>query len=117
MELTSSILRSTLAAGPVLDQLQRRLTAVVRGALSARPRCLVIGHDDEVSRARHRLFLRCTHCGRETAGWVIGPERHAGPATRVARARTPWADTWADIEHRGVRVRVPRRLWPGSSRR
>ena len=84
MDLTSSILRSTFAAGPVLDQMQRRLAAVLRVALSVRPRCLVLGHDDEVTRGRHRLFLRCSACGRETDGWAIGPQAHSDSATHVA---------------------------------
>jgi hypothetical protein len=79
MDMTSSILRSTLAAGPVLEQLQRRVVGALRGALALRPRCIALGHDDEVSRDRHRLFLRCAHCGRETPGWTVGPQQYADP--------------------------------------
>jgi hypothetical protein len=33
--------------------------------------CLVKGHDTVLQFDRHRLALRCTTCGRHTAGWVI----------------------------------------------
>lgn len=33
--------------------------------------CLILGHDDMIVRAPHRLFLRCEHCGRETPGWIL----------------------------------------------
>ena len=36
--------------------------------------CLLVGHDDMMIRSPNRLWLRCQHCGRETAGWAIGPE-------------------------------------------
>jgi|SRR6188508_755999 len=74
--MTSSILRSAYAAGAVLDQVQRRVLPALRSALRVPPRCLVLGHHDELGRERHRLFLRCARCGRETPGWAIGPLRH-----------------------------------------
>lgn len=37
-----------------------------------RARCLLVGHDDYLSREPHRLFLRCGECGRRTPGWPIG---------------------------------------------
>jgi len=113
MDLTSSILRSTFAAGPVLDHIQRRLAAVLQGALSVRPRCLVLGHDDEVARGRHRLFLRCTACGRETEGWAIGPQAHAGSATRATPSfsgghtrQTPTIGSTASMIRRFALARV-----------
>src|SRR3954467_11759476 len=87
--MTSSILRSAYAAGAVLDQGHRRLMPALRGALRVPPRCLLLGHHDEVGRERHRLFLRCARCGRETPGWVIGPQRHdesVGEPRRPRRA-------------------------------
>jgi len=36
--------------------------------------CLFIGHDDRMTRSSARLWLRCDHCGRETAGWQLGRE-------------------------------------------
>src|SRR3954468_13589658 len=95
--MTSSILRSAVAAGAVLDQVQRRLMPALRGALRVPARCLVLGHRDEVSRERHRLFLRCARCGRETPGWAIGPQRHEEsvieprPSRRAAAAAAPAA--------------------------
>src|SRR6186713_224052 len=85
--MTSSILRSAYAAGAVLDQVQRRLMPALRGVLRVPPRCLVLGHHDEVGRERHRLFLRCARCGRETAGWAIGPQRHSESITQPVRSR------------------------------
>jgi hypothetical protein len=35
--------------------------------------CLIGGHDDFIRRTRSRLYLRCERCGRETAGWAVGP--------------------------------------------
>ena len=37
-------------------------------------RCLLIGHDDRIARSSARLWLRCDHCGRETAGWQLARE-------------------------------------------
>ena len=34
-------------------------------------RCLFLGHDDMMVRAPERLYLRCDHCGRESAGWTL----------------------------------------------
>jgi hypothetical protein len=36
--------------------------------------CLILGHDDMMVRSSRRMWLRCQHCGRDTAGWIIGPE-------------------------------------------
>jgi hypothetical protein len=36
--------------------------------------CLLLGHDDMIVRSTGRMWLRCQHCGRDTAGWMIGPE-------------------------------------------
>ncbi len=50
-------------------------------------RCLIFGHDDQLGREQHRLFLRCADCGRCTSGWVIGtnaPRMTAPVARRVA---------------------------------
>src|SRR3954452_335833 len=85
--MTSSILRSAYAAGAVLDQVQRRLMPALRGVLRIPPRCLVLGHHDEVGRERHRLFLRCARCGRETPGWAIGPQRHDESVVEPQRSR------------------------------
>jgi len=85
--MTSSILRSAYAAGAVLDQVQRRLMPALRGVLRVPPRCLVLGHHDEIGRERHRLFLRCARCGRETPGWAIGPQRDDD--TLVVEPRRP----------------------------
>src|SRR4051812_2185085 len=85
--MTSSILRSAYAAGAVLDQVQRRLMPALRGVLRIPPRCLVLGHHDEVGRERHRLFLRCARCGRETPGWAIGPQRHDESVVEPRRPR------------------------------
>src|SRR4051812_49519383 len=85
--MTSSILRSAYAAGAVLDQVQRRLMPALRGVLRVPPRCLVLGHRDEVGRERHRLFLRCARCGRETPGWAIGPQRHEESVVEPRRSR------------------------------
>ena len=38
-------------------------------------RCLFLGHDDMMVRAPARLYLRCDHCGRESAGWTLTGSR------------------------------------------
>jgi hypothetical protein len=48
----------------------------LRRALRLRLRCLILGHDDALARGSKRLLLRCAACGRETAGWAVGPESH-----------------------------------------
>src|SRR5436189_1726587 len=109
--MTSSILRSAYAAGAVLDQVQRRLMPALRAALSVPPRCLVLGHRDEVSRERHRLFLRCAHCGRETAGWVIGRQGHAEPVAEPRRPRRVPAAPAATLSAYAVVLRDWSQAW------
>jgi hypothetical protein len=36
--------------------------------------CLLAGHDDLVMRAPDRIWLQCQDCGRQTPGWILGPE-------------------------------------------
>jgi hypothetical protein len=64
-------------------------------------RCLIIGHDDYLTRMPHRLFLRCGECGRCTRGWVIGmspPQITApvAPRPRICLALVPRTPTAAD---------------------
>jgi len=49
--------------------------------------CLLLGHDDMMVRSTGRMWLRCQHCGRDTAGWTIGTETTPvhGPLSRDRR--------------------------------
>lgn len=60
--------------------------------------CLLLGHDDMMVRAPDRLWLRCQNCGRDTAGWTIGPEttlvhQPASSDRRQASSFLPGAST------------------------
>ena len=80
----------------------------LRGVLRVPPRCLVLGHRDEVSRERHRLFLRCARCGRETPGWAIGPPRHGESVGEPLRSRRAPAAPAAPAATMGAYVVVLR---------
>lgn len=76
-----------------------------------RVRCLVVGHDDRLTREVGRLALQCDECGRRTRGWTIGP---AGP--RFMTGLPPaWGSavgtprTRAATERRPLRLITPRR--------
>jgi hypothetical protein len=71
------------------------LRATARRALRFRLRCLILGHEDSFGRQPHRLMLRCTACGRETAGWSIGRDAPGVGATRQTSQgrRTPAIET------------------------
>jgi hypothetical protein len=80
---------------PAAGRLPRALAALAalrRRGLHFRLRCLILGHEDAFARQPDRLMLRCAACGRETAGWPIGPgastaaasTRHATPFSRAA---------------------------------
>jgi hypothetical protein len=59
-----------------MGRFQRAIAAlsdVARRGLRFRLRCLLLGHEDAFGREPRRLLLRCSTCGRETAGWAIGP--------------------------------------------
>jgi len=79
------------ALGMSITLFPRADTTALRGAFSwlrpVRARCLLVGHDDYLSREPHRLLLRCGECGRRTPGWSIGmsPPRVTAPAL----VRTP----------------------------
>jgi hypothetical protein len=71
-------------------------TTAVRDVFSwlrpIRARCLLVGHDDYLSREPHRLFLRCGECGRRTPGWPIGmspPRITAAARPRAVKIITP----------------------------
>lgn len=65
------------------------LRDVARRGLRLRLRCLILGHEDSFGREPRRLLLRCAACGRETAGWAIGPAASAPVvAERVSPLRT-----------------------------
>jgi hypothetical protein len=65
------------------------IAAMARRGLRFRLRCLIMGHEDAFARQPHRLMLRCAACGRETAGWAIGP---GAPTAAVAtRPATPFS--------------------------
>jgi hypothetical protein len=51
-------------------------------------RCLFLGHDDIMVRAPERLYLRCEHCARETAGWTVSgsPKLRKGQRGMGSRA-------------------------------
>ena len=65
-------------------------------------KCLLLGHDDSMVRAPERLWLRCDHCGRETAGWTLArsrsPHEMRSTATSFTGARPMTA--LHGIEHR-----------------
>ena len=65
------------------------LRAAARRGLRFRLRCLILGHEDAFARHPYRLMLRCAACGRETAGWAIGPG--ASTAAVVTRPATPFS--------------------------
>jgi len=103
------------------------LRAAVRRSLRFRLRCLIFGHEDSFARQPRRLMLRCATCGRETAGWAIGPGTPAvmaaprpAPARRTAAVDTavrvgPW--TLRRREGRGeARDRQRQRLVLAASR-
>jgi len=73
------------------------IAAIARRGLRFRLRCLFMGHEDAFARQPHRLMLRCAACGRETAGWAIGP---SGPTVAVA---TPFSRLTASPPKRRVR--------------
>jgi hypothetical protein len=53
--------------------------------------CSVTGHTLMLAFERHRLLLRCDHCGYESPGWEIGPPalRPLRPARRPGVAHSP----------------------------
>jgi len=73
-----------------------RMMAALRGvalrSVRFRLRCLILGHEDTFARKPGRLMLRCATCGRETAGWTIGP---GAPVVTAARRTSPSRGTEA----------------------
>jgi hypothetical protein len=89
-------------ASPAKDGYRRALAALAamaRRGLRFRLRCLILGHEDGFARQPRRLLLRCVACGRETAGWAIGP---GVPAVAAARSSSP--EGRAAAVHTAVRV-------------
>jgi hypothetical protein len=84
---------SGATSGPAF--LRPDTTAVRNGFSWLRPvrvRCLLVGHDDYLSREPHRLLLRCGECGRRTPGWPIGmspPRITAAARPRAVAIITP----------------------------
>jgi hypothetical protein len=57
--------------GSVLALGTRQMSIPTPGGFLKLAWCLIAGHDDHVLRAPDRLRLRCSHCGRTTAGWEL----------------------------------------------
>lgn len=52
--------------------------------------CALRGHDAVLTYGPNNVFLECTSCGHQSAGWAVGPKRYTlRPATRGSR-RTPY---------------------------
>ena len=51
----------------VRDGLLSRARLLIRQKI-----CALLGHEQFLQLERHRMFLRCLSCGRETPGWDIG---------------------------------------------
>jgi hypothetical protein len=71
-------------------------------------RCLFLGHDDIMVRAPERLYLRCEHCARETAGWTVSgsPKLRKGQRGMGSRAIAgrqhddePWLTTLMRMDY------------------
>ena len=66
-------------------------------------KCLLLGHDDSMVRAQERLWLRCDHCGRETAGWKLDRSRSLH---QVRSTATPFAGARPVTALHGMEQRV-----------
>ncbi len=87
--MTAAAVASAYAPRAVDSRLRRvvvGLRSLARRGVRFRLRCMVLGHDDSFLREPQRLSLRCTACGRETAGWSIGP---GAPAEMSTGKRPP----------------------------
>ena len=124
---TVSPVYGSLAVDSWLRRVGAGLRNLGRRSLQFRLRCLILGHEDSFGREPHRLMLRCTACGRETAGWPIGRSTTGALATvQMASGRTtPAAETAVRVGpwalHRkngrgGARERQRQRLVAAASR-
>jgi hypothetical protein len=80
------VLWPAACATPLRGDLRDRFDAqqVQGDRMTLSLRCLLIGHDDRIARSSVRLWLKCDHCGRETAGWQLA--RETWPAAETLRS-------------------------------
>ena len=91
--MTASVVAPACVPMPAEGRYRRALAALraaTRRGLQFRIRCLLLGHEDSFARQPRRLMLRCARCGRETAGWAIGP---GTPAVMAAPRTSPQRGT------------------------
>jgi hypothetical protein len=123
----ASVVHSPLAVDGWLRRLGAGLGRRARRGVRFNLRCLILGHEDSFGREPHRLMLRCTACGRETAGWSIGRNPPVAMATGQTSPRrgTPAPATAVRVGpwtlHRGngrnaARERQRQRLVAAASR-
>lgn len=47
-------------------------------------KCLLMGHEDLRRTREKRMFLACSHCGRETHGWDLVADDRGATSTAQA---------------------------------
>jgi ribosomal protein S27E len=52
--------------------------------------CRLRGHSTVLTFGSSSVFLRCTSCGHESAGWDVGPKRYVSSPVDAGARRTPY---------------------------